>query len=203
MALRRSSVGLREQACPMFVLALVGSLIAAVAYILLAKFILVRPRKDDWTQQVASWTQMAKLSDEERRALVVLSRHPEGCEEAVLLTDGFTVRQLAGFVIDGFATGSVARITLDGREKPVVWMTITEAGRQAIADCTEVGAVNWRVLFTNLLLRLRLLLLLSRGRSPWVEDPRLRVARFAAVDDLRRKADPGGEHHCLAASGPI
>jgi hypothetical protein len=31
----------------MFVLALVGSLIAAVAYILLAKFILVRPRKDD------------------------------------------------------------------------------------------------------------------------------------------------------------
>jgi hypothetical protein len=39
---------------------------------------------------------------------------------------------LAGLVIDGFATGSVARIALDGREKPVVWM-ITEAGRKAIA----------------------------------------------------------------------
>jgi hypothetical protein len=77
---------------------------------------------------------MAKLSDEERRALAVLSRHPEGCDEAVLLTDGFTVRQLAGFVIDGFATGSAAGITLDGREKPVVWMTISDAGRKAIAD---------------------------------------------------------------------
>jgi hypothetical protein len=37
-------------------------------------------------------------------------------------------------VIDGFATGSVARITLDGREKPVVWMTISDAGRKAIAE---------------------------------------------------------------------
>jgi hypothetical protein len=77
---------------------------------------------------------MVILSDEDRRALNLLSRHPDGCDEAVLLTDGFTVRQLAGLVIDGFATGSVARIALDGREKPVVWMTISNAGRKAIAD---------------------------------------------------------------------
>jgi hypothetical protein len=77
---------------------------------------------------------MVVLSDEERRALKLLAGHSEGCNEAVLLTDGFTVRQLSGLVIDGFATGSVARVSLDGRKKPVVWMKITQAGRQAIAQ---------------------------------------------------------------------
>jgi hypothetical protein len=76
---------------------------------------------------------MANLSDEERRALNLLAGHSDGCDEAVLLAQGVTVGQLAGLVIDGFATGSVAHVALDGREKPVVWMEITEAGRQAIA----------------------------------------------------------------------
>ena len=77
---------------------------------------------------------MAKLSDEERRALNLLAGHAEGCDEAALLADGFTIRLLAGLVIDGFASGSVARIAVDGREKPVVWMKITDAGRTAIAE---------------------------------------------------------------------
>jgi hypothetical protein len=77
---------------------------------------------------------MADLSDEERQALNALAGHSDGCDEAVLLTGRFTVRQLAGLVIDGFAAGSVARIALDGREKPVVWMKITAAGRKAIAE---------------------------------------------------------------------
>jgi hypothetical protein len=77
---------------------------------------------------------MVVLSDKERCALKLLAGHSDGCNEAVLLTGGFTVRQLSGLVIDGFATGSVARIALDGRKKPVVWMKITQAGRQAIAQ---------------------------------------------------------------------
>jgi hypothetical protein len=52
----------------------------------------------------------------------------------MLLADRVTVGQLAGLVIDGFASGSVARIAVDGREKPVVWMKITDAGRTAIAE---------------------------------------------------------------------
>jgi hypothetical protein len=47
---------------------------------------------------------MAKLSDEKRRALTVLARHHDRCDEAIVLADGFTVRQLAGLVIDRFAT---------------------------------------------------------------------------------------------------
>ena len=77
---------------------------------------------------------MMNPSDDDRRVLDVLARHSDGCAEAVLLADGFTIRLLAGLVIDGFATGSVARIALDGREKPVVWMKITDAGRTAIAE---------------------------------------------------------------------
>jgi hypothetical protein len=76
---------------------------------------------------------MVNLNDEERRALTALARYPDGCDEAVLLTEGLTVGQLAGLVIDGFAAGSVTHVAVDGRERPVVWMTITEAGRKAIA----------------------------------------------------------------------
>jgi hypothetical protein len=67
---------------------------------------------------------MAKLSDEERRALNVLARHHDGCEEADFLADGFTIRQLAGLVIDGFATLE--------RKGTLLWMRITEAGQKAI-----------------------------------------------------------------------
>jgi hypothetical protein len=77
---------------------------------------------------------MMNPGDDDRRALDVLARHSDGCDEAVLLAGGFTIRLLAGLVIDGFASGSVARIAVDGREKSVVWMKITEEGRRAIAE---------------------------------------------------------------------
>jgi hypothetical protein len=77
---------------------------------------------------------MAKLSDEERRALHLLAGHSDGCDEAVLLADGVTIGQLAGLVIDGFATMQATHIPLDGREKPVIWMKITDAGHTAIAE---------------------------------------------------------------------
>jgi hypothetical protein len=49
------------------------------------------------TEQISSGdATMVVLSDEERRTLNFLARHPDGCDEAVLLTDGFTVRQLSG-----------------------------------------------------------------------------------------------------------
>jgi hypothetical protein len=77
---------------------------------------------------------MANLTDEQRRALRRLARHPDGCAEAELLVDGFTIGQLTDLVIDGLATGTVARTALAGRETPVVWMKITKAGRKAIGE---------------------------------------------------------------------
>jgi hypothetical protein len=76
---------------------------------------------------------MAKLTDEQRHALEMLA-HQDGCAEAVLLAAGFTIGQLTDLVLDGLATCRVARMALDDREKPVVWMHITEAGRKAIVE---------------------------------------------------------------------
>jgi hypothetical protein len=77
---------------------------------------------------------MANLSDEERRALNLLAGHSDGCDEALLLAEEITVGQLAGLVIDGFATMRATLIPLNGREKSVIWMNITDAGQKAIAE---------------------------------------------------------------------
>jgi hypothetical protein len=74
------------------------------------------------------------LNDNETRSLETLARAADGCAEAVLLTDGFTIKQLSGLVIDGFATLERRRTSVGGRERPVLWMQITAAGRKAIAD---------------------------------------------------------------------
>ena len=44
-----------------------------------------------------------RVTDEQRRALQVLARHPEGCIDAVLLADGFDVGMLAVLVVEGLA----------------------------------------------------------------------------------------------------
>ena len=76
---------------------------------------------------------MINLNDEERRALDELARHPDGCAEPLLLSDGSTIRQLSGLVIDGYAGLLRKRVQVGGRERTVLWMQITEAGRNAIA----------------------------------------------------------------------
>jgi hypothetical protein len=38
------------------------------------------------------------LNDDETRSLEALARAPDGCAEAVLLADGFTIKQLSGLV---------------------------------------------------------------------------------------------------------
>lgn len=74
------------------------------------------------------------MNDEQRRALEVLSRHPEGCAEAVLLADGLHAGLLTVLVFDGLA--EMQRIVTDigGRQRTVTWMKITPAGREAIAE---------------------------------------------------------------------
>jgi hypothetical protein len=77
---------------------------------------------------------MAKLSDEQERALKVLAGHPGGYAEQILLEEGFSICLLSGLAIDGFATLERKRTSVDGQERTVLWMQITEVGRQAIAE---------------------------------------------------------------------
>jgi hypothetical protein len=73
---------------------------------------------------------MARLSDEQRRALRILADHPEGCAEEALLAEGFSVGQLAVLALDGFA--ETRRAQHGSRHR--VWIEITAAGRKAIAE---------------------------------------------------------------------
>jgi hypothetical protein len=76
---------------------------------------------------------MTDLTDEHRRALQLLARHPDGCAEAELLADGLSIGQLTDLVIDGFAKMQPTVTALGECEKIVVWVLITAAGRKAIA----------------------------------------------------------------------
>jgi hypothetical protein len=71
---------------------------------------------------------MPSLTDEQRRALRVLARHPHGCPEAMLLEQGFTVGQLGQLVFS-----RLAKIRPAGRQK-VFLVKITAAGLKAIAE---------------------------------------------------------------------
>jgi hypothetical protein len=76
---------------------------------------------------------MAKLNNDQRRILNKLA-HQDGCAEAALLADGFTIDQLAGLVVQGYAVMQRRRVEISGRMRTVVWVQITEAGRDAIAE---------------------------------------------------------------------
>src|ERR1700722_7043072 len=85
---------------------------------------------------------MAMLNDDETRSLEALARASDGCAEAALLAAGFTIRQLSGLVIDGFATLERRRRNVAGRERPGVWMQMTEAGRNACAGRKSPAVVG-------------------------------------------------------------
>jgi hypothetical protein len=46
---------------------------------------------------------MAKLTDEQRRALQLLARSPNGCTEALMMAHGFEGAMLGQLVVDGLA----------------------------------------------------------------------------------------------------
>jgi hypothetical protein len=87
---------------------------------------------------------MAKLTDEQQRALRVLARTPKGCTKAVLMAHGCPIGMLEKLVTAGLAESwseeivsrhPDRRLWQTGRRKRlrVRWMEITEEGRKAIA----------------------------------------------------------------------
>ena len=70
---------------------------------------------------------------ERHRALRLLAGSPLGATEAIMLAHGFTNTTLDALVRDGLATAE-RRTTRAGRRRiEVTWLTITDAGRQALA----------------------------------------------------------------------
>jgi hypothetical protein len=76
---------------------------------------------------------MAKLSDEQLRALLLLARSPNGCNEALLMAHGFPSDMLDELATAGLATASPEKMRIARRRRKVVCFQITEAGRKAAA----------------------------------------------------------------------
>jgi hypothetical protein len=68
------------------------------------------------------------VTDQHRRALLVLAHHPHGYSEAVLVERGFTTVLLGQLLANG-----LVKMRAAGRQK-VVLLKITMAGKRAIAD---------------------------------------------------------------------
>jgi hypothetical protein len=72
-------------------------------------------------------------SGEQRRALRLLAGSPLGATEAIMLAYGFTNAMLDALVRDGLATVERRAVRAGRRRIEVTWLTITDAGRQALA----------------------------------------------------------------------
>jgi hypothetical protein len=60
----------------------------------------------------------------------------EGCTEALMLAHGFTVERMVELVRAGLATVTTERVVMGPRTMEVAWVTITEAGRRALAEAS-------------------------------------------------------------------
>jgi hypothetical protein len=77
---------------------------------------------------------VVKLSNEQRRALRLLARHPTGCTEAFLLAHGISENQIDILIRARLATLEPSVTRMAGRERIVVWVQITPTGKQALVE---------------------------------------------------------------------
>jgi hypothetical protein len=77
---------------------------------------------------------MAKLNDEQRRALRLLASIPNGCTETLMLARGFEPSMLRKLLRDGLAAAEPYNTSAGGKHVRVTLMRITEVGRLAIAQ---------------------------------------------------------------------
>jgi hypothetical protein len=74
------------------------------------------------------------LSKDQRRALkLLLDTSPQGCDKSMLLAWGLRVEMLSRLVRDGLADIQPRTMRARGRSVTVVRLTITDAGRRALA----------------------------------------------------------------------
>jgi hypothetical protein len=74
-----------------------------------------------------------RLSAEHRRALRLLADAPHGCTVSILLAHGFTNAMLERLVLGGLAILQPGTARAGTRRIIVIWMTITDTGRDALA----------------------------------------------------------------------
>jgi hypothetical protein len=76
----------------------------------------------------------ARGTDQQRRVLRLLARYPEGCAAALMLAHGFTIDMLADLAVSGLLTIDTRQEQVGGRQKAVVRMQISHAGRRELGE---------------------------------------------------------------------
>jgi hypothetical protein len=74
------------------------------------------------------------ISAEHRRALRLLAGNPLGCAEAILLAHGFKTRAAGSPRARRSRATQPGTVRATRRRIKVVWVMITDAGQQALAD---------------------------------------------------------------------
>jgi hypothetical protein len=64
----------------------------------------------------------------------LLAASPDGCTEALMLANEFTVKLLIELIRTELATAQPERMIADGKQIEITRVRITEAGRQALAQ---------------------------------------------------------------------
>jgi hypothetical protein len=72
------------------------------------------------------------LNHDQRRALRLLADAPNGATATIMLARGFTILLLDDLVLRGLATAEKRAMGAARRPIKVTWLTITDAGRQAL-----------------------------------------------------------------------
>ena len=67
-----------------------------------------------------------------RRALELLASSPDGCTEALMVANGFTIELLLELLRTGLATAHAERRIVDGKMTEVARMGITDEGRRLL-----------------------------------------------------------------------
>jgi DNA-binding PadR family transcriptional regulator len=73
------------------------------------------------------------MSTERRRALRLLAGSPLGATEAIMLAHGFTYATLDTLLRDGLATAERREVRGGRQPIKVIWLTISDIGRLALA----------------------------------------------------------------------
>jgi hypothetical protein len=74
-----------------------------------------------------------KPRSQRHRAFEMLAGSPLGVTEAIMLAHGFTNAMLDALVRDGLATAEQREMRAGRQPIKVIWLTITDIGRQALA----------------------------------------------------------------------
>jgi hypothetical protein len=73
-----------------------------------------------------------KLPIDEREALLLLARSPDGCRQSIVMAHGIKNGPMESLVQAGLATAELRSAIVVRRAMLVPWMKITDEGRRAL-----------------------------------------------------------------------